>query len=111
MILDYHENLVTIPFILSLWFDIENEPNLAKDIVTAIVRGGKWSSLKLHFYQLLYWTGQYNLERQIEIWNVRICSKSRLLCSKSWYGATRDCKIIYNAFILKTVSSNKKRSM
>ena len=31
-------------------------------------------------------------------------------CSKSWYGARRDCKKkINNAFILETVSSDKKK--
>ena len=30
--------------------------------------------------------------------------KVDFLCSKSWYGARRDCKIINNAFILETVS-------
>ena len=37
--------------------------------------------------------------------------KIDFLCSKSWYGARRDFKIINNAFILETVSSEKKEAV
>ena len=50
---------------------------------------------------------------------VRICSNFSLKCEAShnncksrlfmWYGTRRDCKKINNAFILETVSSDKKK--
>ena len=61
---DLSENLVTISFILSLssfWFGRETDRNIAKTlevyIVTAIVKGGKWSSLEPHSLPIALWTG------------------------------------------------------
>ena len=55
---------MTISFILSLssfWFGRETERNIAKTlevyIVTAIVKGGKWSSLEPHSLPIALWTG------------------------------------------------------
>ena len=62
-ILVYHENLVTISFILSIEFFFCLQRNCTKScqkplkyIVTAIVRGGS-RHYNLTLDQLLYWTG------------------------------------------------------
>ena len=99
MILVYHENLVTI--------------------LTAIVKGGKWSLLEPHSLSIaqLDWTIKQKRQNMGNVCilalnfqsNVRqaITIKVDFLCSKSWYRARRDCKIINNA--VETLSSDKKR--
>ena len=92
--------------------------------MTAIVRGGKWSSIEPHFLSiaLLDWTIKqkrqnrnmgyvcvFALSVKCEASHNNIVKVDFFLYSKSWYGARRDCKINNNAFILETVSSAKKR--
>ena len=110
---------MTISFLLSVELFLIWQRNWTKScqrplkyiIVTAIVTCGKWSSLEPHslLIALLDWT--IKQKRQIRnmgyVICVRICSISRLfLCSKSWYRAKRDCKIINN---VETVSSDKEK--
>ena len=90
--------------------------------MTAIVRGGKWSPLETHSLSiaLLDWTIKQKRQNRnmgyvciFALLSVK-CEASHnnivkldFLCSKSWHRANRDCKIINNAFILETLSSDK----
>ena len=82
--------------------------------MTAIVKGGKWSSIEPHFLSiaLLDWTIKQKRQNRSIALSVK-CEASHnnvvkvdFLYSKSWYGARRDCKIISN---VETVSSAKKK--
>ena len=88
--------------------------------MTAIVRGGKWSSIEPHFLSiaLLDWTIKQKRQNRnmgyVCVFALSVkCEASHnnivkvdFLYSKSWYGARRDCQIINNA---ETVSSAKKK--